>query len=146
MKTKPLLIALLAGAVGYERLKGKATFVNPYSTGITYQLIPKAPVDKVVAHSMGYGMTASADGRWFPWVFNFPMTYWSQASAFIKYVGAQEGGLDKLKGKKIAHIYHNSPYGREANPVLEELAKKHGYELTLLARDHPGQEQKATSP
>ncbi|MBI3106317.1 MAG: ABC transporter substrate-binding protein, partial [Candidatus Rokubacteria bacterium] len=117
----------------YERLKSKSpVIVNPYSTGVTYQLIPKAPVDKVVVHSMGYGMTASADGRWFPWVFNFPMTYWSQASAFIKYVGAQEGGLDKLKGKKIAHIYHNSPYGREANPVLEELAKKHGYELTLL--------------
>ena len=129
----------------YERLKSKnPVIVNPYSTGVTYQLIPKAPVDKVVVHSMGYGMTASADGRWFPWVFNFPMTYWSQASAFIKYVGAQEGGLDKLKGKKIAHIYHNSPYGREANPVLEELAKKHGYELTLLAVDHPGQEQKAT--
>ena len=132
------------GVECYERLKGKATFVNPYSTGITYQLIPKAPVDKVVAHSMGYGMTASADGRWFPWVFNFPMTYWSQASAFIKYVGAQEGGIDKLKGKKIVHVYHNSPYGREANPTLETLARKYGFELTLLAVDHPGQEQKST--
>lgn len=133
------------GVECYERLKAKKpVLVNPWSTGITYQLIPKAPVDKVVIHSGGYGMTASADGRWFPWVFNFPMTYWSQASAFVKYVGQQEGGMDKLKGKKIAHIYHNSPYGREANPTLEELAKRHGYELTLLAVDHPGQEQKAT--
>jgi branched-chain amino acid transport system substrate-binding protein len=129
----------------YERLKARGpALVNPFSTGVTYQLIPKAPVDKVVVHSAGYGMTASADGRWFPWVFNFPMTYWSQASAFIKYVGAQEGGLDKLKGKKIAHIYHNSPYGREANPTLETLARQLGFELTLLAVDHPGQEQKAT--
>jgi len=133
------------GVECYERLKGKgAVVVNPFSTGITYQLIPKAPVDKVVIHSMGYGMTAAADGRWFPWVFNFPMTYWSQASAFVKYVGAQEGGLDKLKGKKIVHIYHNSPYGKEANPTLEELARRLGFELTLLAVDHPGQEQKAT--
>ena len=133
------------GVECYERLKAKSpVLVNPYSTGITYQLIPKAPVDKVVVHSMGYGMTASADGRWFPWVFNFPMTYWSQASAFIKYVGAQEGGMDKLKGKKIAHIFHNSPYGREANPILETLARQLGFELTLLAVDHPGQEQKAT--
>jgi len=131
------------GVECYERLKGKgAVLVNPYSTGITYQLIPKAPVDKVVMHSMGYGMTASADGRWFPWVFNFPMTYWS--SAFIKYVGAQEGGMAKLKGKKIVHVYHNSPYGREANPTLETLAPQLGFELTLLAVDHPGQEQKAT--
>ncbi len=133
------------GVECYERLKGKgAVLVNPFSTGITYQLIPKAPVDKIVMHSMGYGMTAAADGRWFAWVFNFPMTYWSQASAFIKYVGAQEGGSDKLKGKKIVHVYHNSPYGREANPVLETLARQLGFELTLLAVDHPGQEQKAT--
>ena len=133
------------GVECYERVKSKnPVIVNPFSTGITYQLIPKAAVDKIVIHSAGYGMTAAADGRWFPWVFNFPMTYWSQASAFIKYVGAQEGGIDKLKGKKIVHVYHNSPYGREANPTLETLARKYGFELTLLAMDHPGQEQKST--
>src|SRR5262245_26427694 len=135
------------GVECYERLKnarGGAVLVNPFSTAITYSLIPKASIDKVVIHSAGYGMTASADGRWFPWVFNFPMTYWSQASAFVKYVGQQEGSLDKLKGKKIAHIYHNSAYGREANPVLEDLSQKYRFELTLLAVDHPGQEQKAT--
>jgi branched-chain amino acid transport system substrate-binding protein len=135
------------GVECYERLKGKgggASHTNPYSTGITYQLIPKAPVDKIPVFSMGYGMSAAADGRWFPWVFNFPMTYWSQASGVIRYIGQQEGGLDKLKGKKIVHIFHNSPYGKEANPTLETLAQKHGFELTLLAVDHPGQEQKAT--
>jgi len=133
------------GVECYERLKGKgATAFNPLSTGITYQLIPKAPVDKVVVHSMGYGMTAASDGRWFPWVFTFPTTYWSQASAVVKYIGQQEGGLDKLKGKKIVHVFHNSPYGKEANPTLEELARKYQFELTLLAVDHPGQEQKST--
>jgi branched-chain amino acid transport system substrate-binding protein len=133
------------GVECYERLKGKsALLVNPYSTGITYQLIPKAPVDKVVMFSMGYGMSAASDGRWFPWVFNFPTNYWSQASAVIRYIGTQEGGLEKLKGKKIAHIFHNSPYGKEANPTLEDLAKKYQFELTLLAVDHPGQEQKST--
>jgi branched-chain amino acid transport system substrate-binding protein len=135
------------GVECYEKLKGKgggAALVNPYSTGITYQLIPKAAVDKVPVFSMGYGMTASADGRWFSWVFNFPTTYWSQASAVIRYIGQKEGGLDKLKGKKIVHIFHNSPYGKEANPTLEDLARKYGFELTLLAVDSPGQEQKST--
>jgi branched-chain amino acid transport system substrate-binding protein len=135
------------GVECYERLKnghGGAVLVNPFSTAITYSLIPKAPIDKVVIHSAGYGMTAAADGRWFPWVFNFPMTYWSQASAFVKYVGQQEGGLDRLKGKKIAHIFHNSAYGKEANPTLEDLSRRYGFELALLAVDHPGQEQKAT--
>jgi branched-chain amino acid transport system substrate-binding protein len=133
------------GVECYERLKGKsAAVVNPYSTGITYQVIPKAPVDQIPILSMGYGMSASSDGRWFPWVFNFPTNYWSQASAVIRYIGQQEGGLEKLKGKKIAHIFHNSPYGKEANPTLETLARQYGFELTLLAVDHPGQEQKST--
>ena len=133
------------GVECYERLKGKsAALVNPYSTGISYQLIPKAPVDKVPVFSMGYGMSASSDGRWFPWVFNFPTNYWSQASAVIRYIGTQEGGLEKLKGKKIAHVFHNSPYGKEANPTLEELARKYGFELALLPVDSPGQEQKST--
>ena len=135
------------GVECYERLKNKhggASLVNPYSTGITYQLIPKAPVDEVPVLSMGYGRTAAADGRVFPWVFNFPTTYWSQASAFIRYVGEQEGGMENLKGKKIALVYHNSAYGKEPIPTLEKLAEIHGYELTTLAVDHPGQEQKAT--
>ena len=136
------------GVECYEKLKNNgptgAVLVNPYSTGITYQLIPKAAVDKIPLHSMGYGRTASADGRVFEWAFNFPTTYWSQASAFVKYVGAQAGGVEKLKGKKIALIYHNSPYGKEPIPTLEVLAKQFGYDLTLLAVDHPGQEQKAT--
>src|SRR2546427_7057804 len=56
----------------------------------------------------------------------------------------QEGGTEKLRGKKIVHIFHNSPYGKEANPTLEELSRRLGFELTLLAVDSPGQEQKAT--
>lgn len=136
------------GVECYEKLKNRgtagATLVNPYSTGITYQLIPKAPVDQVPIHSMGYGRTAAADGRVFKWAFNFPTTYWSQASAFVKYVGQQEGGMDKLKGKKIALIYHNSPYGKEPIPTLTVLSEKLGYDLKLLAVDHPGQEQKST--
>ena len=105
------------GVECYEKLKGKgptgASLINPFSTGITYQLIPKAPVDKIPIFSMGYGRTAAADGRVFEWIFNFPTTYWSQASGFINYVAQQEGGIDKLKGMKIAHVYHNSAYGKE---------------------------------
>jgi len=135
------------GVECYEKLKNKsggAVIVSPYSTGLTYQLIPKAPVDGVPILSMGYGRTAAADGRIFPWVFNFPTTYWSQASAFVNYVAREEGGIAKLKGKHIAHVYHNSAYGKEANPTLVALSKKLGFKLTLLAVDHPGQEQKAT--
>ena len=136
------------GVECYEKLKNRgetgASLINPYSTGITYQLIPKASVDKLPIHSMGYGRTAAADGRIFKWTFNFPTTYWSQASTFVKYVGQQEGGMEALKGKKIALVYHNSPYGKEPIPTLTILAEKYGYDLKLLAVDHPGQEQKST--
>jgi branched-chain amino acid transport system substrate-binding protein len=135
------------GVECYEKIKGTepsgAVLVQPLSTGITYQLIPKAAVDKIPLHSMGYGRTSAADGRIFPWVFNFPATYWSQASALVKYIGDREGGLDKLKGKKIYLIYHNSAYGKEPIRTLQELSKKHGFEYRDIAVDHPGQEQKA---
>ncbi|MCW5773233.1 MAG: ABC transporter substrate-binding protein [Rhodospirillaceae bacterium] len=133
------------GVECYERLKSKHPLViNPFSTGITYALIPKSSVDKIPILSMGYGRTDASDGRVFPWVFTVPTTYWSQASALVKYIGSKEGGLEKLKGKKIALVYHNSPYGKEPIPTLQALAKKYGYDLELLAVDHPGQEQKAT--
>ena len=132
------------GVECYERLKGKgAVLVFPVSTPVMYQLIPRLPMDKIPVIQFGAGMTAAADGRWFPWVYNFPATYWSQASAVIKYIGQKEGGLDKLKGKKIAHIFLNNAYGKEANPILETLARQFGFELTLVAVNPPGEEQKA---
>ena len=122
------------GVECYERLKGKgALVVAPFSTGVTYKLVPKAPVDKVAILSMGYGMSAAADGRYFPWVFNFPMTYWSQATGIMKYIGGLEGGMAKLKGKKIGFIFLESSYGREPIPVFEALAKRFGYRLNTYS-------------
>ena len=133
------------GVECYEKLKSKnPVTIIPNSTGITYQLIPKTAVDGIPLLTMGYGRTSAAVGSVFPWVFNFPATYWSQATSVISFIAGKEGGLANLKGKKITHIYHNSAYGKEANPTLEALSKKYGFKLTLLAVDHPGQEQKAT--
>jgi branched-chain amino acid transport system substrate-binding protein len=135
------------GVECYENTKGQgsgALVFQPLSTGITYQLIPKATSDKIPVFSMGYGRTSAANGKIFPWIFNFPATYWSQATVFVQYIADQEGGMDKLKGKKIALVYHNSAYGKEPIRTLEAAAAKFGFELMLLPVDHPGQEQKAT--
>ena len=133
------------GVECYEKMKSKnPVTVIPNSTGITYQLIPKTYADKIPLLTMGYGRTSAAVGSVFPWVFNFPATYWSQATAVMSYIAGKEGGLSNLKGKKIAHIYHNSAYGKEANPTLKVMSEKYGFDLMLLAVDHPGQEQKAT--
>src|SRR5262249_32942149 len=54
------------GVECYERLKSKNPLViNPFSTGITYALIPKATVDKIPILSMGYGRTDVAVGSVF---------------------------------------------------------------------------------
>ena len=95
--------------------------INPYSTGITLQLIPKAGVDKIPILSMAYGLSASAVGKEFPWIFNPPATYWDGLSMIIRYIGGKEGGLDKLKGKTIGFIFLESGYGREPLPLLRRV-------------------------
>ena len=116
----------------YEQVKAKNPVVlNPYSTGITLPLIPKAAIDKIPILSMAYGLSASADGNVFPWIFNPPATYWDGASMFIRYAGGKEGGLERLKGKKIGLVYLDAPYGKEPIPLLEALAKDYGFELKL---------------
>ena len=120
------------GVECWESVKDKhPTVVNPFSTGITLQLIPKAGVDKIPVLSMAYGLSASAVGKDFPWIFNPPATYWDGMSQAISYVGIKEGGLDKLKGKKIGFIYLDVGYGREPIPLLKNLAKTYGFTVKL---------------
>jgi branched-chain amino acid transport system substrate-binding protein len=133
------------GVECYERLKGKgATVFQPLSTGVTFALTDKAPADKIPLITAGYGRSESQDGSVFTW--NYPLlgTYWVAADVAIQHIGKQAGGLDKLKGKKIALVYHDSPFGKEPIPMLQERAKMHGFELLLLPVAHPGVEQKAT--
>ena len=134
------------GVECYERLKSKPgiTFIDPQSTGITFALTEKAPADKIPLMTLGYGLSVSADGNAFKW--NFPMmgSYWTGADILIQHIAKENGGLEKLKGKKIALVYHDSPFGKEPIPLLQERAKMHGFDLSLLPVTAPGVEQKAT--
>jgi len=120
------------GVECYEAVKGKnPVIVNPWSTGITLPLIPRASVDKIPILSMAYGLSASARGDIFPWVYNPPATYWDGMSMIIKYIGEKEGGLDKLKGKKIGFLHLDASFGKEPIPLLQELSKELGFEVAL---------------
>jgi branched-chain amino acid transport system substrate-binding protein len=135
------------GVECYERLKGKhggASLFEPLSTGILFALTDKAPGDKIPIMSTGYGRSDSADGSVFKW--NFPLlgTYWSAADMLINHIGKKEGGLAKLKGKKVTLVYADHPYGKEPIPYLQEAAKAHGFDLSLLPVVLPGIEQKST--
>jgi branched-chain amino acid transport system substrate-binding protein len=118
------------GVECYESLKNKKpAVITPYSTGITLALIPKAGVDHIPVLSMAYGLSASAVGKDFPWIFNPPSTYWDGLSIALKYIGGKEGGLDKLKGKTIGYIFFDGGYGREPLPLLHALAKDYGFNV-----------------
>ncbi|MPZ56523.1 MAG: ABC transporter substrate-binding protein [Rhizobiales bacterium] len=122
------------GVECYESIKGKnPTVINPYSTGITLQLIPKAAVDKIPILSMAYGLSASAIGEKFPWIFNPPATYWDGLSMIFRYIGGKEGGLDRLRGKTVGFIFLESGYGREPIPLLEQFAKDYGFNVKLYS-------------
>ncbi|MBK1686728.1 ABC transporter substrate-binding protein [Rubrivivax gelatinosus] len=132
------------GVECYERLKGKgASLFDPQATGITFALTDKAPADKVPLLTLGYGLSSSADGGVFKW--NFPLmgSYWTAADILIQHLGKKEGGLDKLKGKKIALVYHDSPFGKEPIPLLDERQKMHGFDLVKIPVTAPGVEQKS---
>jgi len=135
------------GVECYERSKNKgptgATLIHPLSTGITYSLIEKGTTDKIPIVSIGYGRTDASDGRVFPYVFPLMTNYWSQNTAKIKFIGMKEGGMDKLQGKKIVNLYHDSAYGKETIPILETQAKMYGFTVTHIPVPHPGNEQQA---
>ncbi len=119
----------------YEAIKGRnPVMVNPWSTGTTLPLIPRAAVDKIPVLSMAYGLSASARGDVFPWVFNPPDTYWDGLSMILSFISTQEGAtsptdLSKLKGKKIGYIYLDAGFGKEPLPLWEQLAKDVGFEV-----------------
>ena len=133
------------GVECYERLKNKGTGASgfdPQSTGITFAVTDKAFADEVSVETMGYGLSQSVDGNVFEW--NFPLlgTYWTAADVMIQDILKKEKG--SLKGKKIALVYHDSPYGKEPILLLEKRAAKEGFQLLLFPVTPPGVEQKST--
>jgi branched-chain amino acid transport system substrate-binding protein len=134
------------GVECYERMKGRHGGASLFETGVTgvaYALLDRLPQDKIPMTTMGYGRSDAMDGRVFPWVFPLGTTYWSQAAAMVKYLGDEVGGLDKLRGKKIVDLYHDSAYGKESFPVLDHYAKALGFELIKIPVPSPGIEQQS---
>jgi branched-chain amino acid transport system substrate-binding protein len=136
------------GVECYERLKAKgptgAAVVHPNSTPLAYALMERATHDQIPLLALASGRSDAADGRVFPYVFNPPITYWSQNTAKIRFIGQRAGGMDQLKGLKIAHVYIDNDYGRETMPILDQQAAQYGFAVQHLAVQPPGLDQKAT--
>ncbi|TCS65391.1 amino acid/amide ABC transporter substrate-binding protein (HAAT family) [Primorskyibacter sedentarius] len=116
------------GVECYEKTKGKAIVTQPWSTGITLQVLPKTNVDEIPILAPGYGFSPMADGKVFQWAFNTPSGYWDAADMILQYIEGQ-GSLD---GKKIAFLHLDHPYGKEPLPLLEAMAEQKGFELVPI--------------
>lgn len=116
------------GVECYEKTKSEGALVTqPWSTGITLQVLPQTNVDEITVYAPGYGFSAMQDGKVFQWAFNPPTSYWDGASMIVNALG--DGDPDNLDGKKIAFLHLDHPYGKEPIPLLEQLAEKHGFTL-----------------
>jgi len=114
------------GVECYEKTKGEAIVTQPWSTGITLQVLPKTNVDKIPILAPGYGFSPMADGKTFQWAFNAPSGYWDGADMITTYLNGLEGGVS---GKKVAFLHLDHPYGKEPIPLFEAKAAEMGFEF-----------------
>ncbi|MEQ5869913.1 ABC transporter substrate-binding protein [Sagittula sp. NFXS13] len=116
------------GVECYEKTKDRSIVTQPWSTGITLQVLPKTNVDEIPILAPGYGFSPMMDGKTFQWAFNTPAGYWDAADMIIQYLEEQ----GDLEGKKIAFLHLDHPFGKEPLPVLEMHAENKGFELVPI--------------
>jgi branched-chain amino acid transport system substrate-binding protein len=129
------------GIEAYERFKRDGVvLIDPLSTPVSRALVSRALHDKINMVTTFSGRSDAADGSVFPYVLPLSASYWSQAALLVEYMAQQD---KDLKGKKIAFVHIDTPYGREPMPLLQELAKRRGFELLPFPYSPPGNEQSA---
>jgi len=135
------------GVECYKRLKdreGGAVFFDPLSVGISTALIETGRKDKMPIIAVNHGKTAGQRGDIFPYYFMPGINTYDEHSIMVHFIGdVLEGGRANLKGKKIAMLYHGSPYGREAIDFMDSMCEKHGCTHHPLEVPHPGNEQQS---
>lgn len=123
----------------YERVKSQAVTVDLLSTPVSRAVLPRAMKDGNVMLQALVGRGDAIDGEVFKWIFPLGPTYWGQAANIVSHYKKQSGG--SLKGKKIAFLYADYPFGQEPIPVMKELQKREGFELELFPYPLPGNDQ-----
>src|SRR3981189_3681205 len=109
------------GMEAYERAKkdGAVSYMiygTPHAQALNQNLVE----DKIPGTSPGFGISASADGARYPYLFPVAATYWSQGAASVKFI---KDKLGDLHGKKIAYVYYDNPAGTEPIPIIEAPQK-----------------------
>jgi hypothetical protein len=134
------------GVECYERLKknkGGASFVEPLSTGIAYGILDRVADDKISMTNAGLRALRRGERPGVPVGVPADHQLLGRRRRHDQVPRRQERGLDKLKGKKIVHLYHDSAFGKEPFPSLRGVRKELGFELIKIAVPHPGNEQQS---
>jgi branched-chain amino acid transport system substrate-binding protein len=130
------------GIAQYNEAKAAgALFFDFLSTPVANALMPRANEDRLPMIAFAHGRADAADGQAFPYVFPSAAIYRSQAALHLQYIDQQEGGL---KGKKIAFVHIDSPFGKEPIELLNKVAQTKNFEVKLFPYPVPGTEQAAT--
>lgn len=127
------------------RWPGRASIIQPLSTGISHLLLEPTAADRMPLVTIGYGPADATDGRHFPYAFPLVASFRSQASAMLRFIESrlwQDGGR-RLAGRKIGFVFHDSAFGREPLPLLRAVAAKRRFQLLELPVPHPGLDQGA---
>jgi len=128
------------GIEAYERFKRDGVIlIDCLSTPVSRGLVSRVLQDKINLITPFHGRSDAADGSVFPYVMPMTANYWSQAAMLVEYMGRQED----LRGKKIAMVHIDTPFGKEPLPLLQEIARRRGFELLPFPYAPPGNEQTA---
>ena len=105
--------------------------INPYSTGLTLQLIPKAAVDKIPGLSMAYGLSASADGNDFPWISTRPITIGTARRPSSAMPPMSRAALTSSRARKSASSISTRPMAENQFRCCKRSTKDYGFSLKL---------------
>ena len=131
------------GIEAYERFKADGTvLMDFFSTPVSRAIVPRALKEGQNILTLFHGRSDAADGETFPTIFPAGALYWSQATVILKYIADQEKG--DLKGKKIALVGIDSPFGKEPLPIFQAVGAKEGFELQTFFYPSPGNEQSSS--
>ncbi len=132
----------------YERYKNgydgaPTAILMGTSSGFDVAASDRIRADKLPLVTNAGGREDAVDGSTFPYQFPLLFDYWTEASIVVDHIAKEVGGTDKLKGLKIATVYHDSGYGRDTIEPMATLAKKYGFTDVEIPVPHPGEQQQA---
>jgi branched-chain amino acid transport system substrate-binding protein len=126
----------------YERQKQMgAVSMMIYGTPQAQALNQKLVEDKIPGTSPGFGISASADGTRFPYLFPIAATYWSQAAG--RSSSSRRNWAAASKAKRSPTSITTIRRDTSRSPVLEDLQKIEGFEMRSFAVPPPGVEMGA---